>query len=127
MGNLKAFDVQARGIASLAEDWELRHDEVRSVWEIEEVVEKLNACLRDAKQVFDDFRLGKLSDAGPFAYYVATFRQMVEAGRHIAAAAGANSQLGYQVVGSEELHRLLDDVQAIVDEDEFAQSSHSFE
>lgn len=90
-------------------------------------MERLVACLRDAQELYDDYRLGKLPDAGPFAYYVATFRMLVVAGQDIRDAAAVAKQEGYEVPGSDELSRLLASVRDIIDEVEFAEGSHSYE
>lgn len=127
MCDLKNFDVEARGVASIAEEWKRQHDEVRSVWLIEELVQRLNSCLNEAQHVYDEFRLGRLENAGPFAYYVATLRLIVAAGDDIVIAAASVSREGYVVSGVDELHRLLAEVQEIISEDEFAQASHSYE
>ena len=127
MCDLRTFDVQARGLAAIAEDWKLHHDEVRSVWLIQELVERLADCLRDAQVLYDDYRLGKLTSAGPFAYYVATFRLLVTSGRDVLAAANVAKIDGYEVPGIETLSSRLAEVQEIIDEDEFAQASHSYE
>jgi hypothetical protein len=116
---LKSFDVQARGVAAVAEEWQSERDDTRSVWTVDEVTDALKDCLRNAKQIYDEFRLGKLHDAGPFAHYVATFRLIVQAGRQFRESALQESQ--------SELSRLLDEVQEIVDEDDVAQSLHHFE
>lgn len=127
MCDLKSFDVQARGVAAIAEDWKSSYDEVRAVWLLEELMARLAECLREAEGLYDDYRLGKLPDAGPFAYYVATFRTLVASGRDILDAAMSASRDGYAVTGSAELNRRLDAVQEIIDEDEFAQTSHAYE
>ncbi len=127
MCDLKNFDVEARGVASIAEEWKLQHDEVRSVWVIEELVQRLNSCLKAAQHVYDDFRLGRLAEAGPFAYFVATLRLIVAAGDDIVVVAASVSREGYVVSGVDELNQLLVEVQEIINEDEFAQASHSYE
>jgi hypothetical protein len=127
MCDLKTFDVQARGIAAIADDWSASGDEARGVWLISELVERLVGSLRDAQELYDDYRLGKLQDAGPFAYYVATFRSLVASGQSISEAVATATQDGYQVPNIDELNRLLSDVREIIDEDEFAQTMHSYE
>ncbi len=120
--DLKSFDVQARGVAAIAEEWKLRHDDVRSVWAIDEVIEALTDCLRKANQVYDDFRLGRITDPAPFAHYVATFRLIINAGRQICAMMDARDRGGMA-----ELELLLTEVQEIVDEDGVTQAFHAFD
>lgn len=127
MCDLKTFDIQARGIAAIADDWKVPHDEARGVWLIQELVERLVACLRDAQELYDDYRLGKLPDAGPFAYYIATFRTLVVSGKDILDVAMTAKQEGYEVPGADELSRLLASIRDIIDEDEFAETSHAYE
>lgn len=118
---LQDLDIQAKGIKVVTDEWwKQQHDEVRGVWRIEDLIRKADTCLKDAEQFYNDYRLGRLNNTGPFSYCVDVFRVLVETGASIIKGARECETKGYEVEGLAHLQRRLSEIQEIIDEDSFA-------
>jgi hypothetical protein len=126
MYDLLNFDIQSRGIKSLAEKWKEDHEALRaSVWPLEELIAKINAGLDAALALYDEYRFNKVpQDAPPFSYFLLCFELLVSGAKDTVEAA-EKVERNYEggIEGLDRLRHQIPRVIAVIQEDELANRS----
>lgn len=119
---LREFDLRSRGCADLVERWKADHDEVRAIWNLEDLIATFLGC-----HELVDFAFKHYCDHGQFpnpalrfSFFSASLKRFLAAANVLNALVEAAETDGYAVRGSDRFRQQTRRAESIIAEDEFA-------
>jgi hypothetical protein len=119
--SLKDFDLQARGVANLVKEWKAAHAAVRAVWKLEDVIAAWVRLSTDAEELLAYFKAhGEFpNSAATFGYFVEILAETIHCGNDLENLASMFEAEDYAIKGINDLRRMIEVLQKVVDEDRF--------
>jgi hypothetical protein len=127
MFTLRDFDIRSRGSASLMREWQDQHSDVRSLWNIEDLIGVVTDALSTAFEMYEQYRgQGRFpggdsipSGESPISYFI-TVAENVRRTAQLAEELGARFEVdGFQVDGLLNLRNALARLGVILSEAEW--------
>jgi hypothetical protein len=125
MTTLQDFDLKARGVVSLVEDWRNDQSLARQSWKLDDLIEAYLETIATAIQLFDHFRQhgefpSRLAHLPTFSHFVALLDVTVRGARALETIGDTFIQQGQSVCGLSTLRTEAAALAEIVAEDQWA-------
>jgi hypothetical protein len=116
---VREFDVRTRGAVDLVEQWKKNHDEVRLVWNLEELIAVYNECFNLADELLRHYQQnGKFPNEDVrFSYFADATNRFVTSAQYVESLAAAAESQKCQVAGADKFRSYIATFSAMLEEE----------